>query len=108
MVAFMFFVKAESKNTFQKHACKAASDATKILGKMWKEMTDEQKKPYTDAALADQDRHKAQIKEFTDNGFFMMSDGTKSTDSQPKIKLGKRKTKNESPTIEASEKRVKV
>jgi hypothetical protein len=42
----------------------------------------------------DKKRHIAQVEEMGKNGFFIMQDGSKSTDHEKKVKLGKRKLKD--------------
>jgi len=89
----MFLVKTKSKETVIEHKCASAAGAISILGKQWQAMTDVQKKPYVDMSIADGERHKAQVAEMVSKGYFMMNDGTKSTEHTAKVKLAKRTRK---------------
>eukprot|EP00347_Sterkiella_histriomuscorum_P007433 403348940 len=51
-------------------------------GEIWKGYSDEEKKKYEKMHEKDQERYEKQLKDLKDKGYFMMSDGTKSTDHE--------------------------
>lgn len=68
-------------------------DQKEAFGKsaeIWKTLSENQKKPYSDKAKQDESRYQAQLKELETKGFFMTADGQKSTDLfvDPKKKYG--------------------
>lgn len=71
------------KNLDQKEAFAKSAE-------IWKTLSEEDKKPYTDKSKADEERYKAQLKELGEKGYFTTEDGKKSTDLHvdPKKKYG--------------------
>ena len=58
-------------------------------GKLWQTMTEDEKKPYYEMQEADRRRFNKEMQEFEEKGFFVNSEGVKSTDlalSKPKFK----------------------
>lgn len=58
-------------------------------GKLWNEMSDEQKRPFFELQEADRRRYNREMKEFEELGYFVNSQGVKSTDialCKPKFK----------------------
>ena len=53
-----------------------------MAGLKWAEMSDAQKQPYFDMNAADQVRQQKQVADLEKKGFFLLEDGTKSTDPQ--------------------------
>jgi hypothetical protein len=51
-------------------------------GELWNTMKDEDKKKYNDLHDKDVKRHEKQVKELKEKGYFILDDGTKSTDHQ--------------------------
>ena len=49
---------------------KSAAPAVKLLGERWQKMTESEKKPFLDLRDKDLERHRKQMKEFTESGFF--------------------------------------
>ena len=66
------------------------ADVAKKLSERWGALTPKQKKKYEDLAEKDQVRYQNQIDELRSNGYFMMEDGTKSTDTEPKKKRARK------------------
>lgn len=56
---------------------------------IWKEMSEKEKKPYNDMHYQDVERFEGQMNELKENGFFLMADGTKSTDIEASSKKRK-------------------
>ena len=59
-------------------------------GAEWGGLTEEQKAPYVAKSQEDEKRYQAQIKMFNEKGYFLMQDGTKSTDHE--VNTRKRKS----------------
>ena len=54
-------------------------------------MNDEQKKPYLDKQAADQKRWEAQCQEMKEKGYFILPDGSKSSDHKKKVPMKRQK-----------------
>jgi hypothetical protein len=94
----------------KEHSCASAASSIKILGQLWQEMTDAQKKPYADLRDKDLLRFQKQTKEFSAKGYFTLEDGSKSTDQLPKVKgkLVKSSTKTTMLGKRPDEKRITI
>ena len=57
-------------------------DGMAAAGKRWGEMSDEDKKPYVEAAAAAKKIFEKQLAELKKQGFYLLEDGSKSTDPQ--------------------------
>lgn len=77
----------------------------KMCGELWNKLTPEEKKKYEEKHDEDVVRYKQQIEDLDKKGFFMMSDGTKSSDHQAKLK--KRSKKSEASDGKPSKKQKK-
>lgn len=71
----------------------AHKDAMGEAGKIWNKMSDDEKKPFDKMHEEDVKRYEKQLKELKDKGYFIMADGTKSSDHVVASK--KRKAKSE-------------
>lgn len=76
----------------KEHKCSSAAGSIKILGQLWQEMTEEQKKPYTKLRDKDLLRFQTQTKELATKGYFTLENGEKSTEYYPKGKQQPPKT----------------
>lgn len=65
---------------------------------MWKAMSEKEKAPYTKMNELDQVRYKKQLDELNDKGYFIMADGTKSSEMEIKKKKAKRSGKTNEKT----------
>ncbi len=79
----------------------------KRAGEIWSDMTDKEKKPYEKLHDQDVQRYEKQMKEMNDNGFFVLEDGSKSSEHTAKTKQ-RRKKKVESESEEESEEEEEV
>lgn len=61
------------------------------VGAEWNVLTEEQKAPFNAKHDADVKRYEGQVKQLKEKGYFIMADGTKSTDHQGTVNR-KRKT----------------
>ena len=77
----------------------------KKCGELWNKLTPEEKKKYEDKHDADAIRYKRQSDDLDKNGFFLMDDGSKSSDHQAKLK--KRGKKSEASDAKAAKKAKK-
>lgn len=89
MFPYLFYVKENTSDTMKENKCASASGAVKILSEQWRKLTKEEKQPYIDKSVKDQERHKKQMEEFKKTGQFTLEDGTSSQSLKPKKKLGK-------------------
>ena len=55
-------------------------DAFKKVGELWGKMTDEDKKPYKELEEKDRERREGQLAMQKEKGYFLMKDGTKSSE----------------------------
>ena len=55
-------------------------DVIRKCGEKWKALTDDEKKPYLDAQEKDKQRYQNELNHLMTHGYFMMEDGTKSSD----------------------------
>lgn len=55
-------------------------------GDAWNKMNDKQKKKYNEMHEKDVKRNESQMKELESNGFFIMDDGSKSSEHVAKVK----------------------
>jgi len=69
---------------------KKASEISKIIAKEWNSMTPEAKKKYEDLRDEDKERHEVQMEEMRLKGYFIMDDGSKSSDHVKKVKKFKK------------------
>lgn len=51
-------------------------------GQKWNEMTPAEKQTYDDLSAKDKSRYEKQLKSFETNGFYILEDGSKSTDEK--------------------------
>ena len=79
--SYIFYI-AKNINTIRaelgensKHA-----DAMKKCGETWKGMTEKQRKPWTAEAEKDKKRYEKEMEHLTKHGYFLMEDGSKSSD----------------------------
>ena len=78
----MFFNSIFVKKAREEDSELKNSDAFKLAGQKWKEMTADQKAPYEKMAEEDKVRYEKQLAEREKKGFFFLGDKTKSTDPQ--------------------------
>lgn len=71
----------------KEHGCSTAAGAIKILGQLWKEMSEAQKKPYTNLRDKDLLRFQRQAKELAEKGYFTEENGERSNKRQPGCKV---------------------
>lgn len=62
-------------------------------GELWAKMTDKEKAPYEKASAEDEKRYQKQLEELNKKGYFMMEDGTKSSEHKAKKKRSKKDSK---------------
>lgn len=71
------------------------TECVKAAGQRWAQMTAEERKPYEELAAQDKLRQEKQKNELKEKGYFVLADGTKSTDEINVIKVGKKRSKSE-------------
>ncbi len=78
----MFFNTSFVKKAREQDPELKNSDAFKLAGQKWKEMSDVEKAVFEKMADADKVRHEKQVAEREKKGFFLLEDKSKSTDPQ--------------------------
>lgn len=108
--SYMFFNTSFVKKAREQDPELKNSDAFKLAGQKWKEMSDEEKAVYEKMADADKVRHEKQVAEREKKGFFLLEDKSKSTDPQNaklfKPKKAKQGADEEEETKELQPKRA--
>lgn len=102
--AYLFYTTENVNLLKEKEGC-THPEAMKKCGELWNKLDPESKKKYEDKHDKDVVRYKQQIEDLDKNGFFMMDDGTKSSDHQAKLK--KRAKKSEASDAKAAKKQKK-
>ena len=74
---------------------KSQTEAMSAAAVQWAHLSEAEKAPFLKLHEQDQKRHDKQVKELEEKGYFLMDDGTKSSDHVPKKKKS-RKAKSES------------
>jgi hypothetical protein len=82
--AFMFFNKANNEQMRKANPTLKLVEIMRKLAEVWNGMTEPQKKPFEDMAAKDKLRHENEIHQLRSKGFFINSDGQKSTDLKKK------------------------
>lgn len=85
--SFMFFHAEYFQKNKNAETKISVTDMSKKIGAEWGTMTSKQKLKYENLSKKDETRYNNQIKELKDNGFFIMEDGSKSSEHQKKIKV---------------------
>ena len=81
-------------------------EAMKVVGAMWGGLKEEQKAPYIKMHEDDKKRYEAQLEEFKKKGYFIMSDGVKSSDVG--VPSAKKKVKSTDTTPRPAKKRTEA
>lgn len=79
----------------------------KKCGQIWNELNVDDRKVYQDKHDLDAQRYKKECNDLDKNGFFMMSDGTKSSEHKSKLKKRAKKGDKEDKKAEKSSKKAK-
>ena len=69
----------------------------KLCGQAWKALSEEQKAPFNKKNEDDKKRYEAQLKDLEKKGYFIMSDGTKSSDHEAPDTKRKARADTKSP-----------
>jgi len=88
--SYLYFTTDQMNKIKEKEGC-THPEAMKKAGEIWSKMSDKEKKKYTDMNTKDQARYDKQLAELNKKGFFMMEDGSKSSEHQAKQKKVKGK-----------------
>jgi hypothetical protein len=78
----------------------------KIVGAMWQKLTEEQKAPFIKKHEDDKKRYEAQLEEIKKKGYFIMSDGVKSSDIG--VPSAKKKVKSTDTTPRPAKRRTET
>lgn len=91
MSSYLYFTQEQVNKIKEKEKC-THLDAMRKAGEIWNKMMDKEKKKYGDMVAKDQNRYYKQLAELNKKGFFILEDGTKSSD-YTNGKKGKRQKK---------------
>ena len=90
--AYLFYTTENVNLLKEKENC-THPEAMKKCGQMWNELSAEGRQPYLDMHEKDALRYKEQMTSLDTNGYFIMKDGTKSSDHKdPKSKKRAKKS----------------
>lgn len=102
--AYLFYTTENVNLIKEKEGC-THPEAMKKCGELWNKLSADEKKYYEDKHDKDALRYKQQSEDLDKNGFFIMDDGSKSSDHQAKLK--KRGKKSEASDAKALKKAKK-
>ena len=102
--AYLFYTTENVNSLKEKEGC-THPEAMKKCGELWNKLTPEEKKKYEEKHDNDVVRYKQQIEDLDKKGFFIMDDGSKSSDHQAKLK--KRSKKGDAADAKAAKKQKK-
>ena len=98
--AYIYFSVAMAPKIKAEQKC-SHLEAMKLAGATWKALSEEDKAPFYKKASEDKARYEEQMKMFNAKGYFMLSDGTKSTDYDLQLDKKKKSKSGISPLQEA-------
>jgi len=98
--AFFFYVQ-EAVPGIKKDEGLKHTDATRRAGELWAQMSDKEKDPYVKLHDKDVKRYEKQLEELKDKGYFIMADGTKSSE----VEVKKRKSRKTGKSMPKQSKR---
>jgi hypothetical protein len=74
-------------------------EATSLAGASWKDLSEKEKAPFLKKGMEDKARYDEQMQMFKAKGYFMLADGTKSSDYDPQL-TKKKKSKSGAPLLQ--------
>ena len=99
--AYLFYTTENVNSLKEKEGC-THPEAMKKCGELWNKLTPDGKKVYEEKHDGDVVRYKQQVEDLDKKGYFIMDDGSKSSDHQAKQK--KRAKKSEASDGKAAKK----
>ena len=91
ITAYIYFSNETVPRIKAERGC-THSEAFKLVGTEWNKLSEEAKAPFVQKSNEDKARYEEQLKMFKSEGYFMLADGTKSTDYD--LQERKRKVKS--------------
>ena len=88
--AYLFYTTENVNSLKEKEGC-THPEAMKKCGELWNKLQPDEKKKYEDKHDLDVVRYKGQVNALDKNGFFMMDDGSKSSEHVAKLKKRSKK-----------------
>jgi hypothetical protein len=89
--AYLFYTTANVNSLKEKEGC-THPEAMKKCGELWNKLTPDEKKKYEEKHDKDVVRYKGQVHDLDKKGFFVMDDGSKSSEHIAKLKKRSKKT----------------
>ena len=106
--AYLFFTTENVNKIKEKDGC-SHPEAMKKCGEVWNGLSADEKKIYEDKNAKDTERYKKQLEDLDKNGYFMMDDGTKSSDHKSSLKKKRaKKSDKEDKKVEKPAKKAKT
>ena len=87
---YFFFNGEKVKALRAESAAMTQTEALKASGALWTSLSEEERQKYEVMASNDKDRYQKELKDLITQGYFIMADGSKSSDHQAKAKKSKK------------------
>lgn len=106
------FISEQRAIVVKKNPEAKITEIAKMLGEMWTKLTEVKKKPFNQKYEQDKDRYQTQLEQLKKFGYFILEDGSKSTEEKnahllkPEKILQKRKAPKPVEELEAQTKKV--
>lgn len=100
--AFMYFTQAKRAETREAHPGITFGEIAKIMGAMWKDMSEADRKPYVDLAEADKVRYAGEMKVYTDKKAEEAAEAEKAAEEKRKQAAAKRAARKAQKQAEAA------
>lgn len=86
LTSFFAFINQNRERIKKENPDKSVCEIGKLAGQEWKALTDDQKKEYDKYIEEDRKRYVKEMEQLKTKGYFINSDGVKSTDLKVKSK----------------------
>ena len=83
---YMFFMMSAQKDIRQQNPDLKLVEISKLIGEQWHNLSDDEKEKFSQIVLKDKLRYEEQVQDLLTKGYFIMQDGSKSSEHQKKIK----------------------
>ena len=83
---YMIYMLSAQKDIHQQNPNLKLAETSKLIGEQWRNLSDDEKEKYSQIVVKDKHRYEQQVQDLLTKGFFIMQDGSKSSEHQKKIK----------------------
>lgn len=87
---YFFFNGEKCKALRAENLEMSQKEALKVSGALWTNLNEEDRAKYEVMASNDKDRYQKELKDLITQGYFIMADGSKSSEHQAKVKKSKK------------------